>query len=127
MPYFSKDINVELSLLSIEAADELEKLKQKHKYNKEIIKDLFDIIKEEFSSRLRYYKGFSNAYFLTFKENNKNLENYVSKLLRNLDKPEILDETELTNTINFCVNLSDSAFIYEEEIKNLRKSLIYST
>ena len=107
-------MNIELPLLAIGAAEELERLRRNKSTNLNQTKKLSSIIKKDFTWRLDYSVIFSNAYFSTYNEKipkleEKNSTNYINDISNKLIDPSNLKEKELGELRDFCVNLSDHA------------------
>jgi two-component SAPR family response regulator len=119
-------MDVELPLLAIEAAEEIERIKQNAKTNLKNSKQLSSLIKGDFSWRLDYKVIFRDTYFSTY---NKKIEidleesqnKYMKDISERLREPDNLNQEELKGLVNFCVNLSDHAQMYRDEIEELMK------
>jgi hypothetical protein len=115
---------VHLPLLSIEAAEELQKLQLKMPTQLEHAKELCQLIKKDFTGRLDYSIIFSNAYFATYSfEMPSTLDKripYIEGISKKLDSPSTLEDKELKSLIDFCVNLSDYSAMHEEDLESLR-------
>ena len=97
-----------LSLLSIEAAEELARLNKKLPTSLEKTKELSENLKE-FFWRLDYQLIFSNAYNETYSKLPHGKIHEITNKLKNPPKKELKKLTE------FCVNLSDYAQAYQEQ------------
>lgn len=120
-----KKPNKYLSLLSIESAEDIQKLRLKMMTDLKNAKELSALIKEDFPKRLDYSLLFSKAYFSTYNEeisplDYKNLKTYIERISRRLECPLNLDEKEIGQLVDFCANLSDFSAINEQDIRNLR-------
>lgn len=113
-----------LSLLSIETAEELQRFSLKKNTDLKNATELSKLIKEDFSKRLDYSLLFSNAYFATYsnKIEISKIRDYTKEISNNLINPLKLNDRELEKLVSFCVNLSDYSELHEEEIRELRKS-----
>jgi hypothetical protein len=116
---------MELSLLSIEAAEELQRLKLKKITDLRNTKELSTLIKEDFVWKWDYSKIFSEAYFATYSEElslfpSKKSKNCMNEISKKLESPSNLKYKELKQLIDFCVNLSDYSSFHDEEIRILK-------
>lgn len=129
---------IDISLLAIEAAEELERLKRNLDTDLESVKMLSDLLKHSFlipnedanlDYRLDHAAVFSNAYSnsslnyprkKSISEIIKEARRIASLLEPNEKRPK---RGELDQLISFCVALSDSAAIYKEELEELKKRL----
>ncbi len=117
---------ISLPLLSIEAAEELQRLKLGKKVIFESTKELSRMIKEDFPRKTDYTTIFKNAYKLTYSEDIENKgenipEKHLLGISNNLANPSDLEkELELKTLIDFCVNLSNQASSYEQYLESLR-------
>ena len=111
-------------MLTIEAAEELQRLNKNINTNLKFAKELSELLQEEFTWRLDYSLIFSKAYFQTYStESQLSIENskqYLETISKNLEYPSALEHGELEKLIDFCVKLSDYAAIQEQEIRKLR-------
>lgn len=103
-------VRISLGLLSIEAAEELERLRLGREYKIESISELSHFFKE--SSNFIGFNQliFSNAYFETYKEmieNTENIKQNAINISNKLNNIQNLKKEELEKLISFCVNFSD--------------------
>ena len=115
----------DLSILSIQAAEDLGRITKNLESELNSAKELSRIIKEEFPRNFSYSLIFSDAHFSTYKEklppiSNKNYKKYFKEISNKLESPYELDKDELQKLVNFCVNLSDYSAMHEEEMRNLK-------
>jgi len=117
-------IKDDLGLISIEAADELKKFNEELKYDPRKIKKLSELIKEEFTLKWKFTSVFDDAYFVTYHKRilNNQTKPCPEEVSEKIDDYFKMDEKEIKKLVEFCVNLSDYAAIYEESIRELRKS-----
>jgi len=120
-----KGSRIDLPLLSIDAAEDLESLRQNKKRELKNATKLSKIINEEFSWRLDYKILFRDAYFTTYNEKIKisldeEKNTYMKDISEKLQNPSSLKEDELKNLVSFCVNLSDYSSLHEEELERMR-------
>lgn len=120
-----------LYLLSIEAAEELQRLKLKKSNSLKNTEELSALIKKDFLERLDYSVLFSKAYLEAYSKRISVLPNdnsilYMIDVSKKLESPSSLKNKELEKLIKFCVNLSDYSVLYEKEIKNLRSEGCFS-
>jgi hypothetical protein len=113
-----------LPLLSIEAAEELQRLKLKKETNLEHAKELSTLIKKDFIERVDYSEIFSRAYFATYSSDlpsslDKRIP-YVEEISKKLETPSNLKYKELEKLVDFCVNLSNYSAFHEEDIRILK-------
>ena len=117
----------DLSLLAIEAAEEIERTRQNIQTNLKSTKELSGIIKES-TWRLDYQTICSNAYFSTYAPKDfefpkdlilteRLLKLYMKTMIGKLDAAPNLKDTELGKLASFCVNFSDHYTLYKEEFK----------
>ena len=127
----------DLSLLAIEAAEELERFRQNLQTEFYSVNMLAKLLKESFSQkvnetsvgfRLDHASVFSNAIENSFDPNikKKTISEVASEAIQiaSLLNSNTFNskEDELRKLISFCVALSDSAALYKEEIEELRKN-----
>jgi hypothetical protein len=115
----------DLSLLSIDAAEELQRLRLKKDTSFENTKQLSVLIKEDFANRLDYSEIFKQTYYSTYSSEipaslNRRIF-YMLRVSNQLDSPSNIKDRELEKLVNFCVNLSDYSAIHEEEIRILKE------
>jgi len=113
-----------LPLLSIEAAEELQRFSLKKNTNLKHTKELSDLIKKS-AWRWDYIEIFSKAYSSAYsidisKLNFKNSKPYMMDTAEKLESPLDLREEEIEKLIRFCVNLSDYSALHEEDIRKWR-------
>ncbi len=117
-------MNIELPLLAIEAAEEIEKVKKNIKTNLKSSIKLSSLIKRDFTWRLDYSVMFSNAYFSTYnkeisKSPDESQTQYIKEISNKLDNTPTLEQSELKDLVSFCTNLSDHSQLYMEDIQEL--------
>lgn len=113
---------VNLPLLTIEAAEELQRLKKHKETGLEKTKELSALIKEKFNKRLDYSLIFRDAYSSTYLKHipslfNINSKKYIELISNKLEFSPDLESKELDGLIKFCVKLSDYASMYKERIE----------
>lgn len=114
--HYKKD----LSLISIEAAEELERLKLGDKTNLNSSKELSTLFKEEMW-KFDYQEIFSNA-ILNFSagknylKTSEEIKSYIEFFYNAIENAKILNIKSLDDISRFCINLSDSAALYKERI-----------
>ena len=113
---------IDLPLLSIEAAEELQRFSLKKNTDLKQTIELSALIKENFSKRLDYQLLFTNAYFATYGKriNLGHIKEYSEEISEKLSSPLSLNDTELEKLVNFCANLSDYSALNQREIDNLK-------
>ena len=129
---------VDLSSLAIEAAEELEKSKKNIKTEFKSVIALSKILKESFSeeigesqfdyrldhtfvfSKALNISGMASPHKKTISEIAQEARKIASLLDLNKNKSK---EADLNRLISFCVALSDSASLYNEEIEELKKHI----
>lgn len=115
---------MDLPLLAINAADELERLRLKKKTNLKSTKELSILIKESFQKKLNYHLVFSNAYFSTYyKEispSPKKNSRYIKEISKKLESPSNLENKELKDLVDFCANLSDYSSLHQDYLESLK-------
>ena len=133
---FSSPSTRDLSLLAIEAAEELERIRKDLPTSSNAIKSLSEILEKVFSKEkikteddLRYdnaaifSRAVTNSIDPMFASQNVNdmvkEANRISNLL--YKETSNSDKDELSKMISFCVALSDSAALYLQELDELRK------
>lgn len=118
-------MGINLPLVSIQAAEELERLRLKKGDNIEKTRELSNFMKEKFDKRLDYSLIFTKAYFsvynpeigaFTLKNSKKHIKE-ISEKLNNLDS---LKNKEIAELVSFCVSLSDYSSLHEESIQYLK-------
>jgi regulator of sigma D len=112
---------VDLPLLSIRAAEELQRLKLKKDTSFENTKQLAVLIKEDFANRLDYSQIFKQAYHSTYLESITNINRKIGTITQQLESRLNLKDEELKKLVNFCTNLSDYSALHEEEIRILKE------
>jgi hypothetical protein len=119
---------IDLSSLSIWAAEELQRLRLKENTHLSNTIELSTFIKREFAKRLDYSLIFSNAYFSTYSKriNLGEIKKYSEDISEKLANPLDLKKNEIENLIGFCANLSDYSTLHEEEIRNLKSGPCFS-
>ena len=115
-----------LPLLSIEAAEELQRLKLRKGTGLKNTKELSKLVKNEFPKRLDYKELFSKAYSSVYYQKdpellNKDPEQYIKEISNKLDSPLKLEFKEFEKIVRFCAKLSDYSSIHEEEIRILKQ------
>ena len=113
---------IDLPLLSIEAAEELQKFSLKKNTDLKQTIELSALIKENFSKRLDYQLLFTNAYFATYGKriNLGFIKEFSEEISEKLSSHLSLNDTELEKLVNFCANLSDYSALNQREIDNLK-------
>jgi hypothetical protein len=127
----------DLSLLAIEAAEELERFRKKLTTDFKAVNALSLILRESFSKHVDqsdldfrldhasvFSKAISNSFGSTIKKRSiSELANEAIEVASrlNFDSINSKDE-ELKLLVSFCVALSDSAALYKEELDELNKS-----
>ena len=136
--FIDNPIQPDLSLLAIDAAEELERIRKKIPTVGESILELSKILNESFSEKVeeegRLYRldyasvisrAFSNSTVSTLK--NKTIADLAveaGKVASLLGSDEIKTKDDvLKKLISFCVALSDSAAFHQEELEELRKHI----
>ena len=114
-----------LSLLSIQAAEELQTFSLKKENDLTSAKKLSKLIKKEFQTSFNYSSIFSGSYLVTYNKKisvlpDKNSKKYMIEISSKLESPSNLNERELEQLVVFCVNLSDYSALHEEEMKNIK-------
>jgi hypothetical protein len=112
---------VNLPLLSIGAAEELQRLKLKKDTDLKNVKELSILLKEDFARRLDYFLIFKKAYSSTYAASISNLTSEIGTIAQKLEYSSKLKDKELEKLVNFCTNLSDYSAIHEEEIRILKE------
>lgn len=131
-------IKRDLSLLAIEAAEELERSRRKFDTDFKSAKELSSILEESLPQevvesggniRLDYASVFSSAISNSFHstvtiKTISDLTKEASRIVALL-KSEDIDsiEDDVQELISFCVALSDSAALYKEELEELKKHI----
>jgi hypothetical protein len=115
----------DLPLLSIEAAEEIQKKVKGVKTDFKSTKELSYLLKENFSNRLDCSVIFSNAYRSAYENEmsgslNQNSKNYMEKISEKLNNLDSLKEEELEKLVKFCTDLSDFAQLHKDELESLR-------
>ncbi len=110
----------DLSLLSIEAAEEIERIRKNISTNLKSTKELSKLIKKDFTWRLDYGVRFSEAYYGAYSVNlseltTKELKPYIETIVKKLDSISNLESEELGELVGFCANLCTSFSLYEQE------------
>jgi len=118
---------MDLSLLAINAAEELQRLRLKKDTDLRYAKELSELIKKDFIWRHDYSKIFSEAYHLTYSKEisqlpNENSKPQMAKISKKLEFPSNSENKELERLVDFCVKLSDYSAAHEEEIRKLKTS-----
>ncbi len=114
-----------LPSLSIEAAEDLERLRQDKPRELKSAQKLSEIINKEFSWRLDYKILFRDVYFSTYNEKieislEKEQNPYMGDISKRLEDPSSLNKDELKSLVSFCVNLSNYSSLHEEELERMR-------
>jgi hypothetical protein len=127
--------NIDLSLLAIQAANELERIKRNMKSDLQSVRLLSEFLNDFFSNkdtdrdkvnelnyRLDHALVLSNAYSHPT-PTKKSIDDIISEAYRltNLLMKDKHSKHELDNLISFCVALADSASLYNEELEDLKK------
>jgi len=117
--------HLNLPLLAIETAEELQRFSLNKTSNLESTKKLSELIQNEFSEKLNYSSIFSDAYFTTYDKKVPPMlrgspKQYHKEISQKLSQPPNLKENELNQLINFCVNLSDYSIDYENYLRDLK-------
>ena len=115
-----------LSIIAIDAAEELKKFEIKREDKLKSAKELASLIKEEFYNNFRYQSLFSDAYLSTY---NKRIppmlrgspKQYHEEISEKLESPYNLSSSELSQLATFCVNLSDFSAANEEYIRKIKE------
>ena len=115
----------DLSLLSIEAAEEIERTKQNIETTLKSVKELSSLIKGDFTRFWNYSKIFSNAYFETYNKEipilpSKTSIAYMREMSKKLDNIPNLKDIELEKLKEFCISLNGYSAAYEEWIESLK-------
>lgn len=129
-------INRDLSLLAIDAAEELERMRKGLATDSKSIDTLASILQESFSQniddtssnyRLDYASIFSSAISIssdstvTKKTISQIAEEAITIAYRLNPESIKCEDAELRKLISFCVALSDSAALYKKEVDDLKK------
>jgi hypothetical protein len=114
-----------LYLLSIEAAEEIQRLRLKKDGSLKYTNELSELIKKDFNKRLDCSVLFSEAYFGAYSKRisvlpNDNSIQHMIKISNKLGSVLSLKDEDLEKLVDFCVNLSDYSALYEKEIVNIK-------
>ena len=115
----------DLSLLAINAAEDLERLNKKMPTELKNAKELSELIKNNFFKRGDYSMHISNAYHTTYskkisKLSSTEVKHYIQEISNKLENPSKLKKEDLEKLIKFCANLSDYSALYQHEIDSYR-------
>ena len=118
-------MDVDLPFLSIDSADEPQRLKLNKSTDLKYTKELSELIKKDFTWRYDYSGIFSDAYYFTYSKEisrlpDENSKPYMIEISQKLDISFSLKNEELEKLVNFCVTLSNYSAIYREEIEGLK-------
>jgi hypothetical protein len=131
-------LNLDLSLLAIEAAEELERLRKKLPTTLRNVKALSSLLQKSFAKnaegapidfRFDQVEVFSTAITNSIgvgapKKRISDIANEAMEIAMLLNSNSINSrENDLNKLITFCVALSDSAALYKEELEELKKHI----
>lgn len=120
-------ITVDVGLISIESAEELERIRIGKQYNLKST-TLFSNFIEKNMKDWDYQKVFLKAYSETYEKEVKG-EKKIKKISKDIsDKlncPEKLKKEKLNELIKFCINFSNYTAVYNEEIKEFEEEPSY--